>query len=135
MHAPPHMSRAWMHPRSSILYRQVQALAVTITKRYLDERKRNLSCYVNQWVTYWIEREDPEIPRKLGYSWSTPHSTSEESPLHYYMEPVESPSAVLFKVHVDLLHALYSDFKDNTNISAMKKSATRNKCVCYLTVV
>ena len=100
--------------------RQAQTLAATITKSRLDERKRNVSYHVNQLVVYWIEREDPKIPRKLDYSWSTPHiveRASEESPLHYYIKPVESPSAVAFKVHVNLLYALPHDYKENNAYS------------------
>ena len=100
--------------------RQAQTLAATITKGRLDERKRNVSYHVNQLVVYWIEREDPKIPRKLDYSWSTPHiveRASEESPLHYYIKPVESPSAVAFKVHVNSLYALPHDYKENNAYS------------------
>ena len=100
--------------------RQAQTLTATITKRRLDERKRNVRYYVNQLVVYWVEREDPKIPRKLDYSWSTPHiveRASEESILHDYIKPVESPSAVALKVHVNLLYALPHDYKDNNAYS------------------
>ena len=100
--------------------RQAQTLAASITKGRLDERKRNVSYNVNQLVVYWVERENPKIPRKLDYSWSTPHiveRASAESPLHYYIKPVEPSSAVAFKVHVNSLYALPHDYKENNAYS------------------
>jgi hypothetical protein len=104
---------------------QAQTLEATITISRLDERKRNISYHVNELVVYWIEREDPKIPRKLDYSWSTPHIVereSEESPLHYCIKPVESPLAVAFKVHANSLYTLLHDYKDNTAYSYVAES-------------
>ena len=110
--------------------RQAQALAATIAKGRLDERKRNVKYDANQLVVYWIEREDPKVPRKLDYSWSTPHiveRASAKSPLHYYIKPLESPSAIAFKIHVNLLYALPQDLKDNKAYSYVAETGLLKK--------
>jgi hypothetical protein len=110
--------------------RQAQAVAATITKGRLDERRRNVTYHENQIVVYSIEREDPKIPRKLDYSWSTPHimeRVSAQSPLHYYIKPLESPSAMAFKVHVNSMYLLPDDNKENNAYSYLAETSSQQR--------